>query len=443
MSQVVTLAEAAKLSNNMLVEGIISDIVTVDNWFRFLPFVTFEGLAYTFSREKTLASSDFAAPGTNLNQSKYQDGATFENVNVNLTAIIADIIIDGQTQDQFSETNDQLEVQISSKSKDIARTYMNAIINLKRDASLTTSNNGPIGLANRFNGMASILDAESGNVDDVNHPFYNSGAATQTLSLVEDDGGARDGYDGRVYTLEDLDDVIDRITAATPDFLMMHSRDLRTLRTLLRNTGGGTDAVQIQQEGLGSGRPMLYYQDIPVFRNDFVSKSDPVFTQTLALDLGASIDGTIEVSAAATGNLAGKETIALMRGTDGVLYRMPITSGAGTTTLVSTDTGTFFDPEQNKVVSRSLIVTGALFTDGQDVIVAERIDGSSIYCGCWGQYKGVAGFTSSTNAGLKLEYVGPRENENAYQYRMKWYVGFDLYNRLALARIKDVLPLGS
>lgn len=95
MSQVVTLSEAAKLSNNMLVEGIISDIVTVDSWFRFLPFVVFEGLAYTFTREKTLAAADFASPGTNLNAAKYQDGATFENINVNLTAIIADIILDG------------------------------------------------------------------------------------------------------------------------------------------------------------------------------------------------------------------------------------------------------------------------------------------------------------------------------------------------------------
>ena len=84
-----------------------------------------------------------------------------------------------------------------------------------------------------------------------------------------------------------------------------------------------------------------------------------------------------------------------------------------------------------------------MFTDAQEIVVAERLDGSSIYCGCWGEFKGVTGFTSSNNAGLKLEYVGPRENENAYQYRMKWYTGFDLYNRLSLARMRDVLPLGS
>jgi hypothetical protein len=209
MAQVISLSDAAVLSNNMLVEGIIADIVTVDEWFRYLPFVVFEGLAYTFTREKTLAAADFASPGTNLNAASYQAGATFEPVNVNLSAIIADIIIDGQIEDQFSETNDQLQVQISAKAKQIARIYMNAIVNARRSATLTQSNNGPIGIADRFNGMASILDAEQGNVDDVNHPFYNVGAATQTLTLEEDDpASARVGKEGRVYTLEDLDDLI-------------------------------------------------------------------------------------------------------------------------------------------------------------------------------------------------------------------------------------------
>ena len=66
MSQVITLSDAAALSNNELVEGIIADIITVDEWFKYLPFVVFEGLAYTFTREKALASADFAVPGINL-----------------------------------------------------------------------------------------------------------------------------------------------------------------------------------------------------------------------------------------------------------------------------------------------------------------------------------------------------------------------------------------
>lgn len=435
---VISLSEAAKLSNNMLVEGIISDIISVDQWFKYLPFVVFEGLAYTFTREKTLAAADFASTGTNLNQTKYTAGATFQNVNVNLSAIIADIIIDGQLEDQFSESNDQLQVQISSKSKQIARIYMNAIINAKRSSALTQSNNGPIGIADRFEGMTSILDAEQGNVDDVNHPFFNGGQATQTLTLDEDDpASARVGKEGRVFTLEDLDDLLDRVTAAKPDFLMMNAREIRTLRVLLRNTGGGTDAYMIQQAGLGNARPQLMYQDIPVFRNDFVSIKEGVSSTSHTLSSITDSDTIVmgEASAADAQHL-------LIRAADGTLYRYDITGGAGTATMDVDATGSFFDPEQNKVVQRVALDSG-VFAGATDISTSERIDGSSIYAGCWGEFKGIVGFTSANNAGLKLEYVGPRENENAYQYRLKWYCGFDLYNRLALARVKGCLPLGS
>jgi len=95
MAQVISLTDAATLSNNVLVEGIIADIVSVDEWFKYLPFVVFEGLAYTFTREATLAAADFATVGTDLSGSAYTAGATFAPVNVNLTAIIADIILDG------------------------------------------------------------------------------------------------------------------------------------------------------------------------------------------------------------------------------------------------------------------------------------------------------------------------------------------------------------
>lgn len=443
MAQVITLSDAAVLSNNLLVEGIIADIVTVDEWFKHLPFVVFEGLAYTFTREKRLAKADFAQPGSNLNQAKYQDGASFDPVNVNLSAIIADIIIDGQIEDQFSETNDQLQVQISAKAKQIARIYMNAVVNAKRlSGSLTQANNGPIGIADRFNGMKSILDAESGNVDDVNHPFYNAGAATQTEALVEDDpSSARLGKAGRVFTLEDLDAMIDRVTGAKIDFMMMNSREIRTLRTLLRNTGGGTDAYMIQQSGLGNARPQLMYQDIPVFRNDFISKADPV--NSVSLSVSSITDAnTIVLSADPESTIgSGNAKHLLIRGTDGLMYRYPITANTAGT-LDVTNSGTFFDPESNSTQSR-VALNGGNFTGVTSAVVAERIDGSSIYCGAWGELKGVVGFTSSNNAGLKLEYVGPREDENAYQYRMKWYCGFDLYNRLSLARMSDVLGLGS
>jgi len=102
----ISLAEAAKLSNNEVVEGIVEDIITEDNWFQYLPFVQINGLSHTFKREKTLALVDFAGIGQDLTGDEYRKGATFETVNVGLAAIMAEIIIPCQINDQLSDIDD-------------------------------------------------------------------------------------------------------------------------------------------------------------------------------------------------------------------------------------------------------------------------------------------------------------------------------------------------
>lgn len=102
----VTLQEAAKLSNNEVVEGIVEDIISEDNWFQYLPFVQLNGLAHTFQREKELARVDFAGIGQDLTGDEYRAGATFENVNVGLAAIMGEILIPDQIDDQLSDIND-------------------------------------------------------------------------------------------------------------------------------------------------------------------------------------------------------------------------------------------------------------------------------------------------------------------------------------------------
>ena len=102
----LTLQEAAKLSNNEVVEGIVEDIISQDNWFQYIPFVQLNGLSHTFQREGNLASVDFAGIGQDLTGNEYRDGATFENVNVGLAAIMGEILIPSQIDDQLSDIND-------------------------------------------------------------------------------------------------------------------------------------------------------------------------------------------------------------------------------------------------------------------------------------------------------------------------------------------------
>src|SRR5690554_6995828 len=145
----VSLTEAAELSNNEVVQGIVEDIITQDNWFQYLPFVQLNGLAHTFKREQELASVDFAGIGQDLTGDEYRAGASFETVNVGLAAILAEILLPDQIDDQLSDIDDQLQVQVSSKAKAFARFYMNAIINYgSTEFSFVQANSGPIGAAN-------------------------------------------------------------------------------------------------------------------------------------------------------------------------------------------------------------------------------------------------------------------------------------------------------
>lgn len=443
----VTLEEAAKLSNNEVVEGIVEDIITHDNWFQYLPFVQLMGLAHTFQRENELASVDFAGVGQDLTGDEYRKGATFENVNVGLAAIMAEILIPAQLDDQLSDINDQLQVQVSSKAKAFSRFYMNAIINYGSNGfAFSQRNNGPQGIESFENpplmkGMKAILDEESGNADDVNHPFFNNGAPTQTLELVEDDAGsARLDKPGRTYGLEDLDKLLDAVTKG-PEFLLMNKRMRRILRILLRNTGGGTDAAQIMRQDLGSGKPMLHYQEIPVFISDFVSDVEPVHqlhstAVTIgAIDTGAntvtlSADIDAEIDAAISGIKTVAEGIYLVARTGRTgkftKYTLKVTAKAvagGVSVLTYDPAFTIKNDETNKLQGSNLagldVATGLL---GRSAAVYERVDGTSIYAGKFGEQEGFCGFTLMQNAGIQVKYVGPSRERDEEQYRMKWYV---------------------
>lgn len=124
----------------------------------------------------------------------------------------------------------------------MSRYFMNACINYGVNGfTYEQTNNGRLGAATFeqapiFKGMKAILDEETGNADDVNHPFFNGGNATQTIELLEDDASsARLGKAGRVFTLEDLDKLIDAVTKGA-EFLLMNKSMRRILRTLLRKS---------------------------------------------------------------------------------------------------------------------------------------------------------------------------------------------------------------
>jgi hypothetical protein len=263
-------------------------------------------------------------------------------------------------------------------------------------------------------------------------PFYNAGMATQTIELVEDDSTSpRFGKAGRSFGLEDLDSLLDAVTKG-PEFMLMNKKMRRVLRVLLRNTGGGTDAAQVMRQDLGSGKPMLHYQEIPVFISDFVSDVEPVHklhstaVTISAMNVGASTitlsaDISAEISAALAGikNVADGIYLVTRAGVAGK-FRKQTLKVTGVAGAVLTYDAAFVskNDETNKLQGSNLtgldVATGLI---GRAAHLFERIDGTSIYCGKFGEQEGFCAFTMMKNAGLQVKYVGPSRERDEEQYR--------------------------
>lgn len=223
----VTLTESAKLSQNQLVAGIIENTITVDRFYDVLPFDAITGNALQYNRENVLGDVQNTGVGDSITAT---GAATFTEVTSGLTTII------GQAEvNQLIETtrsgngNDQAATQIASKAKSAGRQFRNHLLN-------------GTGSSNQFTGLLSLCDS-------------SQKVATAT--------------DGSALSFEMLDALLDLVVDkdGVVDYIIMHSRTLRSFFTLLRGLGGASinDTVQ-----LPSGERVPAYRNVPIFRNDYM-----------------------------------------------------------------------------------------------------------------------------------------------------------------------------
>lgn len=222
----VTLLESAKLSQDMLIAGIIETIITVDQFFEVLPFTDIEGNAIAYNRELAAGDAQFATVGSTITA---KSAATFTQVTNSLTKILGDAEVDEMIQASRSNINNQKAVQIMSKAKSVARTFaQNLIIG--------------DGTGNSFVGLANLV------------------APGQTITA---------GPNGAALTFELLDELLDTVVDkdGVVDFIVMNSRELRKYYSLLRALGGATIGDVVT---LPSGAQVPAYRGTPIFRNNFI-----------------------------------------------------------------------------------------------------------------------------------------------------------------------------
>ncbi len=196
----LTLAEASKLSNDVLLQGIVETVVKDSPVLRALPFVEIVGNGLTYNRENTLPSIDFYDVGDNWDEST----PTFEQHTANLKIMGGDADVDNFLKSTRSNIQDLEAAVIEMKSKALKNKFEETFI--YGDSGVS---------AKQFDGLRKLIDTGSG--------------GNQVIAA---------GAGGAALTLGMLDQLIDAVRGGRPDMLLMSRRSRRKINTLVRAGGG-------------------------------------------------------------------------------------------------------------------------------------------------------------------------------------------------------------
>lgn len=252
----VTLAESAKLALDMLVAGVIENIITVNKMYQLLPFDAIDGNSLAYNRENALGDVINAGVGTTFSGAGAgKNAATFTKVNSNLTTIMGDAPVNGLIQaTRSSDGNDQTAIQIASKAKSAGRQF--------QDQMITGT-----GAGNQLTGLLNLVSAGQ--------------------------KGALSGANGANLSFIILDEVMDLVTDkdGSVDYIMMPARTLRSYKVLLRALGGVTINETVT---LPNGDEVLGYASTPIFRNDYmpVNQTKGTGTNCTTIFAGTFDDGS-------------------------------------------------------------------------------------------------------------------------------------------------------
>ncbi len=256
----LTLAEAAKLSNDVLLKGVIETIVKDSPILQRLPFVEIQGNGLTYNKENALPTVGFYDVGDTWTEST----PTFTQVTAVLKILGGDADVDNYVKSTRQNIQDIEVAVIELKAKAMRHKFEEIFIY----GNATTN-------PKEFDGIAKLI---------------NTGTAGAQLVVQ--------GASGATLTLAKLDEVIDAVMGGKPDILLMSRRSRRKLATLMRALG----SMDIGQDEFG-----LYvakYNGIGVYVSDWILDTHTVASSVETLYTG-STSSTIYALSFGEGALSG------------------------------------------------------------------------------------------------------------------------------------------
>ena len=224
----LTLAEAAKLSEDVLLKGVIEIIIKDSPILQKLPFIDVVGNSLKYNQENALPTVAFYAVGDTWAES----APTFTQKTATLTILGGDADVDNYIQQTRSNIQDIEAAVIELKAKAMRHKYEDTFINGD-------------GTSNTFEGI------------DV---LCTSG---QTVSM---------GTNGGALDMRYLDQLIDKVLGGKPELLLMSRRSRRDLTHLMRQLG----SMEFGQDEFGNW--VQFFNGIPVHINDWISDAKTVGT---------------------------------------------------------------------------------------------------------------------------------------------------------------------
>ncbi len=121
----LTKAEAAKLTNDMFLRGVIETIIKDSQVLQFLPFMEVTGTALTYNRENTMPAAAFYAPLDIWSEA----APTFTQKTASLKILGGDADVDNFLQQTYADPNDLEATVIESRAKAVAHKFSDTFYN--------------------------------------------------------------------------------------------------------------------------------------------------------------------------------------------------------------------------------------------------------------------------------------------------------------------------
>jgi len=257
----LTLTEAAKLSNDILVQGVVETIIKDSPVLQNLPFIEIVGNGLTYNKENALPTIDFYDVGDTWQEST----PTFTQVTASLCIMGGDADVDNFLKATRSNIQDIETAVIELKAKALRHSFEEKFI--YGDAATSTK---------EFSGIKKLIDTAT--------------ASDQVIAMAAT---------GATLTLAKIDELIDAVKGGKPDILLMSRRSRRKINALARAAGNNLEV------GSGAlGEFVQLYNGIPIGVSDWILNTHTLSGSVETLTTGAA-NSTIYALQFGEGSLAG------------------------------------------------------------------------------------------------------------------------------------------